>query len=180
MLKRFFRRRIDAFEKRWGYDSAYLREILEASPKAMLRIALAQPLLKHREDLPLDVYAAAQITATQAADCVPCLELGIEMARRAGLADDLLDAIVAGDVAKMTDGASLGYRFARAVVERDVAEAGRVRGEVLRTLGRRALVSLSIAVATASFYPTLKHGMGRGRTAGGLGAAVAGARARAA
>jgi hypothetical protein len=173
MLKKLLSRRIDSFERQWGHDSGHLREILAASTPAFLKIGLAQPMMHHREDVPLEAYAAACITATLAADCGPCFELTMKMARAAGLPGALVDSIGLGDEAGMTEDARLGYAFARAVVARDVEGAGRLRGAILRKWGRRALVSLSIAVAGASFYPSLKYGMGRGRPAGGLRAALA-------
>ena len=173
MLKKLLSRRIDAFERLWDYDAAYLREILGASTPAFVKIALAQPMLHHREGVPLEAHAAACITATLAADCGPCFELALKMARAAGLPAGLVDSIATGDEAGMTEDARLGYAFARAVLAHDVEGAARLRGTILRKWGRRALASLSIAVAGASFYPTLKYGMGRGRPAGGLRAALA-------
>ncbi|HEX8668602.1 MAG TPA: hypothetical protein VF727_09565 [Allosphingosinicella sp.] len=179
MLKRFFTRRIDRFEREWGYDSGHLREVLSASERAFAKIALIGPLIRHREDVPDDLHWAAALTATAAAGCEPCLALVVEMARRSGLGQPLMDAILAGDAERMTAAAAIGYRFATAVTARDAVAAGRTRGEVLRQWGRKAVVSLSITVATASFYPSLKYGVGKGRVTGGLGAAVARRRAAA-
>jgi alkylhydroperoxidase family enzyme len=177
MLKWFFRRRIDAFEQAWGYDSAYLREMLEASPRGFAKLSLLQPLMRHREDAPAAAVAAAKIAATAAADCGPCLELAIRMARRAGLPAPLVDAIVRGDEAAMSDEARLGYAFAGAVVARDAGEAARLRGRIVHLWGRRALVTLATTIATAGIYPSLRYALGRGRKVGGLAAAVRTAKA---
>ncbi|HYD37551.1 MAG TPA: hypothetical protein VEA60_08050 [Allosphingosinicella sp.] len=101
------------------------------------------------------------------------------MGRASGVPDALIVAVASGVEEAMTEEAALGYAFARAVVARDVEEAARLRARIVRAWGRKALVSLSTAIATASFYPTLKHAMGRGRRIGGLAAAIAERRAAA-
>lgn len=180
MLKRFLKRRVGAFERQWNYDAAYLKEVIEASPSALVKINLAQPLFRHRDGAPPEAWFAAAATAVKAADCAPCFELGLEMARRGGISPALVDAVAAGDEAAMTGDAALGHAFARALLARDLEELARLRARIVRSWGRKALVSLSIAVATANFYPTLKYGMGRGRPIGGLAAAIARRRAEAA
>ena len=180
MLKRFLKRRVEAFERQWDYDATYLKEVVEASPAAMVKITFAQPLVHHRDGAPRDAWLAAAIATTKAADCAPCFELVLKMARASGMADPLVVAIASGVEEAMTEEAALGYAFARAVLARDIEESARLRAKIVRTWGRKALVALSTAVATASFYPTLKWGMGRGRRIGGLGAAIAERRAEAA
>ena len=180
MLKRFLKRRVQAFERQWDYDATYLQELIEASPAAMVKITLAQPLFHHRDGAPPAAWFAAAAGATRLADCAPCFALALRMGRRSGLPPELIEAIRADDEAAMSEEAALGYAFAKALVGRDLAALARLRARIVRNWGKKALVSMSTAVATASFYPTVKYGMGHGRPIGGLAAAVARRRAEAA
>ncbi len=59
--------------------------------------------------------------------------------------------------------ASLAYRFARAVLARDIEAADPLREEILRRWGKGALVDIGLAVTTARLYPTLKYALGHGK-----------------
>jgi hypothetical protein len=172
MLRRFLKHRLAAFEHQWSYDASYLKDIAETSPSAMAKIALARPLFRHRDGAPGEAWFAASATAIKAADCPLCLALPLEMARRDGIPSALVEAIAASDEATMSEDAALGYAFARALLAHDHEALARLRARIVARWGRKALVSLSIAVGTASFYPTLKYGMGPGRPGGDVAATL--------
>jgi hypothetical protein len=54
MLKWLMRRRIAAFERAYGYDTSYARDILEASPRAALLFGRIQAVAGFRRDVPKD------------------------------------------------------------------------------------------------------------------------------
>jgi hypothetical protein len=83
-----------------------------------------------------------------AEDCGPCTQLVVTMAEREGVSPHTLRAILAGDRAALPPD-TLGFRFARAVLERDVAEADRLRSEVVSRWGRKALVTLALTIAAS-------------------------------
>ena len=112
---------------------------------------------------PREALAAAGVATTLAEDCGPCVQIGLDMAAKAGVPPAVLRAIVAGDEAAMGDAASLGYRFAQAVLSRDLEAADAARDEVRRRWGRRAVVDIALAVTTARLYPTVKYALGHGR-----------------
>src|SRR5215471_4454087 len=43
MIKWFLRRWIDKFERMWGYDASYLRDVLDADPRALLAFSKVSP-----------------------------------------------------------------------------------------------------------------------------------------
>ena len=163
MIQWLLRRRIDAFERRWDYDCSHLRTIAEASPRAVLKLSRLEPAMTHREDLPVEVWAAAQVTATMAADCGSCLDLARKVARSVGLSEENIQYILLGKADLMDDDIRIGFSFAQAVTQRDEEEVAKLRGEVVRRWGPRALVSLAMVTATAGFFPALKTAIGRGR-----------------
>jgi len=63
MLKWFLRRQIGAFERTWNYDASYIREMIDADPRAVMAFAKVQGLGRYRKDVPLAAHRAAGIVA---------------------------------------------------------------------------------------------------------------------
>src|SRR5262245_20449557 len=162
MLKWFLRRWIDKFERTWSYDASYLRDVLDADPRALMAFSKVAGISNYRKDVPPAVYVAAGLVGVMAEDCGPCTQLSIDMAQRAGVDSAILRAVVARDFNAMPDDVVLAVRFAEATL-RHAGEADELREEVLRRFGKRGLVSLAFALTSARLYPTLKYAMGHGR-----------------
>jgi hypothetical protein len=162
MLKAILKRQIDAFERDFNYDATYMRDLLSASPWKFLKFSLL-PSLGHGKAAPAQAVAAAGIVGTLAEDCGPCTQIGVDIATRGGMDPRVLRAILAGDLAAMGEAASLGYRFAKAVLARDIEEADPLRDEILKRWGTAGLVDISLSLTTARMYPTLKYGLGHGK-----------------
>src|SRR5262249_32562796 len=162
MIKWFFRRWIDKFERTWSYDASYLRDVLDADPRALLAFSKVTGIGSYHKDVPLAVYCAAGLVGAMSEDCGPCTQLGIDMAQRAGVAPAILQAVVARDLHGMPEDVALAVRFAETSL-RHAPEADDLREEVLRRFGKRGLVSLAFAMTASRLYPTLKYAMGHGR-----------------
>lgn len=160
------------FEDDFGYDTTYLRDVVRISPRGFLRFGLFTLFANHREDTPADAWFAAKLVAAMREDCGPCTQLVVTMAERAYGANQegdapvsakTLRAILEGDEDGMSPSASLAYRFANAVLDRDLVRADSLRQEIVHTWGERALVTLSFAIASSRVYPTMKYALGHGR-----------------
>jgi hypothetical protein len=162
MLKWFLHRQTRAFERPYGYDASYIHQMIDADPRAAMAFYKIMPLTRYRRDAPRDVLAAAGLAASMAEDCGPCTQLGVKMAEEAGVSNAVLEAVVAGNLAKMPADVALGYRFAKAVLQH-APEADTLRAEVVRRWGERALVSLAFAITTARIFPTVKYALGHGQ-----------------
>ena len=162
MLKWLMRRGIAAFERQWDYDAAYLREIVEVSPRAAWMFSRAAAIGKYRKDVPAAAWAAAAITAVRHEDCGPCTQLGVSMAEKAGVDSKVLRAVLTGNVDVMPDDVALAWRFTRATIDRDPS-ADRYREEIVRRWGPKALISLAFAMVASRTYPTVKYAMGHGK-----------------
>ncbi|MBS0410576.1 MAG: hypothetical protein JSR86_11725 [Proteobacteria bacterium] len=162
MLKAILSRQIDKFERDFNYDAAYMRDLLDASVSKFFKFSFL-PSLGHGRAAPPEAVAAAGIVGTLAEDCGPCTQISVDIAARGGVKPDVLRAILAGDLAAMGEAASLGYRFARAVLARDMEEADPLRDEILKRWGKAGLVDISLSLTTARMYPTLKYGLGHGK-----------------
>jgi hypothetical protein len=162
MIKWFLRWWIDKFERTWSYDASYMRDVLDADPRAVLAFSKVTGISTYRKDVPLALYCATGLVGAMAEDCGPCTQLGIDMAQRAGVDPALLRAVVARGLRGLPEDVGLAVRFAETSL-RHAPEADDLREEVLRRFGKRGLVSLAFAMTAARLYPTLKYAMGRGR-----------------
>jgi hypothetical protein len=162
MLRWLIRRWIAGFERTWDYDASYVRDILEAGPRAALIFNRVAALGAYRRDAPADALYAAKITTARAEDCGPCTQLGVTMAEREGIDPALLRAVIDRDEARMTEAARLGFRFAEATLAHDSA-ADDWRQEIVQRWGHRALVSLAFGIASARLFPTVKYALGHGK-----------------
>jgi alkylhydroperoxidase family enzyme len=162
MLRWLMRRRIAAFERRWQYDMSYVRDILEADPRALLALNGVMGISRYRRDIPAAPWYAAKLVAAMEADCGPCAQLVVAMAERAGVAPSILSAIVRRDAVTLPDDVLIAMRFAERVLARD-PEAESLRDDVLARWGERGLVSLGFAITLGGFFPVLKAVLGRAR-----------------
>lgn len=162
MLRWLMRRQIDAFEKGYGYDASYLREMLDASPKSLMKFGQVMKLSYLREDAPMDAWYAAKLAATMHEDCGPCTQLVVDMADRHGVSPAVLRAIISRNPDQMPSDAALAWRFAEATLAHDFA-ADPLRDEIVKRWGKRALVTLALAITSSRMYPTLKYALGHGR-----------------
>jgi len=163
MLRALFSGYIGRFERQWGYDASYMREILGASPATFLKFAVLTTLVPRR-DAPAEALAAAGLVGTLSEDCGPCTQISIDMAVRAGVRPDVLRSILAGDEAGMGETAALAFRFCCASLDRDLEAADPLREEIVRRWGRKGLVAVALALTTARMYPTVKYALGYGKT----------------
>src|SRR5260370_24878258 len=101
MLKWLIRRRLARFDRSFGYDSSYVREMLEADTGAFMKFAKVMGLAHYRKGVPAEVAYAAKLVGTLAEDCGPCTQLTVTMAEREGVDPGLLRAILADDPRRM-------------------------------------------------------------------------------
>src|SRR5215831_20648401 len=87
-------RAIDRFERTW-YDGSYMRDRIDASPRAAWLFSRAAALRQFRRDVSIEPWYAAGITAVRHEDCGPCTQLGVTMAERAGVSPAVLRAVLA-------------------------------------------------------------------------------------
>ena len=162
MLRALLKSQIDKMERIWGYDAAYMRLVLRASPMSFLKFGLVSQMVD-RKAAPPEALAAAGIVGTLIEDCGPCTQISVDMAAAGGVRPAVLRAILAGDEAAMGETAALAWRFAKASLARDMEAADPLRDEIVRRWGETGLVAIGLALTTARMYPTLKYALGYGK-----------------
>ncbi|HVL68027.1 MAG TPA: hypothetical protein VM364_12255 [Vicinamibacterales bacterium] len=163
MLRWLMKRAIARFERQWNYDASYLREIVDASPRAAWMFTRAAAIGSYRKGVPLAAWTAAAVTAVRHEDCGPCTQLGVTMAEHAGVDPEVLRAVLTEDAARMPEEVALAWRFTRAALDHDPA-VDRYRDEIVKRWGPKAAVSLTFAMVASRIYPTVKYAMGHGQT----------------
>jgi len=161
LMKWLMRRQIAAFERAYDYDMGYVRTMLDADPAAVKLLGRLIALGGYRRNVPMAPWYAAKIAATLAEDCGPCTQLNVTMAERAGVDPTVIRAIIARDLTALPRDVALAYRFADASIRRDPA-ADALRDEIVARWGMCGLMSLSFAIATGRFFPTIKYALGQG------------------
>jgi len=162
MVKWILRKAIGKFERDWNYDASYMRDLIEASPRAAWLFSRAAALGQFRRDIPIEAWCAAGITAVRHEDCGPCTQLGVTMAERAGVSPAVLRAVLADDPDAMPADVALAWQFTRATLAHDPA-ADQYRDAIVQRWGKRALISLAFAITAARIYPTVKYALGHGK-----------------
>jgi hypothetical protein len=156
------RKAIDKFERDWKYDGSYMRDIIDASPRAAWLFSGAAALGQFRRDVPIEPWFAAGITAVRHEDCGPCTQLGVAIAERAGVSPAVLRAVLADDADAMPADVALVWKFTRATLAHDPA-ADEYREAIVKRWGRRGLISLAFAITASRIYPTVKYALGHGK-----------------
>jgi hypothetical protein len=162
MIKWLFKRAIASFERDWKYDGSYMRDIIDASPRAAWLFSRAAALGQFRRDVPIEPWYAAGITAVRHEDCGPCTQLGVTMAERAGVSPAVLRAVLADNLEAMPPDVALVWKFTRATLAHDAA-ADEYRDAIVKRWGRLGLVSLAFAITASRIYPTVKYALGHGK-----------------
>ena len=95
MMKTIARRRLEAFEREWNYDAAYMHEILDAGGlEALMAVANLDKISNYRRDIPLEPSFVAKLAAVRAGDCGPCTQLVATMAERVGVDPAAMRAVL--------------------------------------------------------------------------------------
>ena len=123
MLKLMLSRQLDRFQRTWSYDASYLRRLLAVSSVSLLKFSLVSSMAP-RDAAPPAALAAAEIVATLSEDCGPCVQLVVDMAAAAGVAPEVLRAILSGDQDAMGQDAGIAWRYARATLALGGARPG--------------------------------------------------------
>jgi len=162
MIKWAFRKAIGKFERDWKYDASYMRDMVDASPRAAWLFSRAAALGRFRRNVPIEPWFSAGITAVRHEDCGPCTQLGVAMAERAGVSPAVLRAVLTDNPDAMPPDVALVWRFTRATLAHDAA-ADEYREEIVKRWGRLGLVSLAFAITASRIYPTAKYALGHGK-----------------
>jgi alkylhydroperoxidase family enzyme len=152
------RRELRAFGEHYGYDTTYMEVLMEDSPGAYLAFEAALGMGRYQKAAPIDALTIAKLAAIRAEDCGPCAELGVKMAREAGVPETVIRGALHGGQGLNAEQREV-YDYAVAV-----ATNGEMDPELLprlqQRLGREAVAELALGIVATRLYPTMKRGLG--------------------
>jgi hypothetical protein len=158
-----FAEEIDRFEQTWNYDASYMRALASAAPESFAKFGLVTQIVDSTA-APAEALAAAGIVGTLSEDCGPCVQISADMAAAGGVKPEVIRAILAGDETAMGETAALVWRFARASLARDMAQADPLREAIVSRWGEPGLAAIALQLTTGRMYPTLKYALGYGKS----------------
>jgi len=149
---------IEAFEARYRYDGAYMKDMLRDAPEAYRAFEAFLPMASFRKEAPRDAYFVAKIAAFRRVDCGPCLQLAVRRAQEAGVPAPIV-AAAALDQGELSETLARARRFAEAILDGH-PDCDRLRQELAAELGAAAVVELALAAASAQIFPVMKRATG--------------------
>jgi hypothetical protein len=146
-----------------GVPLDYQRDMASAAPGSALKLQEIGRIVRENQSVPEPVAMMAALGATMAEDCGDCVQIYVNLALKAGIDKAIVKAALEHRTGDMPADLKLGFCFGRVVSENDpmLLEKG---AALEARFGRKALVDLSLVVALARFYPTVKRALGHSRT----------------
>ncbi|MDH5525950.1 MAG: hypothetical protein OEY97_01415 [Nitrospirota bacterium] len=148
---------LQEFSKAYKYDTAYLEELLNASPGAFGAFSPGMEICKYRKALPLDAYFVACVATMKGEECGPCGQLNLRMAVEAGVDRELL-ALVIKKPNLLPSPLRDVHDHAFAVTQgplQDPERAERIR----KHYGDEAFAELAVCITGNRVFPTLKRAL---------------------
>ena len=136
--------------------SPYLADLIAAPGHAAEKFQHFMPVTAHRHAARADLFHAARIAATLAADCGPCALIAAQGAKQDGVEPDLINQLLAAaPPPALADAFAFGHAIAT-----HAPEADRYGDAIESAQGRTARFELALTASTATAYPALKRGLG--------------------
>lgn len=146
-----------------GVPLDYQRDMAAASPGSAWRLQEIGRLIRENQSVPESVAMMAALGAVMAEDCGECVQIYVNLALKAGVDKAIVKAALDNHLSEMPADLKLGFCFGRVVSDNDpmLLEKG---AALEAKFGRKALVDLSLVIAMARFYPTVKRALGYSRS----------------
>jgi alkylhydroperoxidase family enzyme len=172
MIGYFLGKQIDKAEKSLGGSLHYLRHVLRVSLPDFFRLRRLSLLLNQRLILPPAPFHVARLVAVMSEDCGECVQMEIHLARQAGVPADVVQAVISLRPSDLPEELGDVYLFAECVVQ-NAGDVEPLRTKMRHRYGEKGLIELSLAIALARTFPTVKRGLGYASTCNLKGMKVA-------
>jgi len=159
MIKYLLARQLDKEEVILGESVDWARYLLNKSILAFIKYALFSPLSTHRKYASIESICVAKLVTVKKEDCGSCLQIAINEAKRNKLNGEVIKDCINNKYDRLPTPLQITAEFTRAVLDKSGEEDG-MREKLIGNQGEKALVEISLAIATARFYPTVKRALG--------------------
>lgn len=161
MISAFFEWVLRGAERKSGEDADWMRDIFRASKIAAFKFGMFLPLAAHRRVAPIDVVHVARLAAVRHEDCGPCLQTVVNQAIAEGVAPDIVQTVLDGNISALPPLLADAHRFAMGVVAHEAYDE-QLRQSLVSRLGEAVMVEVALAIATVRVFPTVKRALGHG------------------
>lgn len=159
MLKRFISHQLNRFEKSIGVSVDWARHVLRHSLRLFFKFMKFGSFAKSRRALPLPAWHVAVIVGARSADCGPCVQIAATLARKEGVAVEILKAVIDQRPDALPLDLREVYLFSESVMAHsDECEA--LRESLRARYGEEGLIELAFALASGPVIPTIKRALG--------------------
>lgn len=158
MIQALMNWQIDKQERELGVPLDDGRWLASVSWSAAWRLARFSKIMQSGHGFGHARHIAGLVGA-MADDCGSCVQIGVNISRKAGVPREQLSAVVERRPEDLPEDLAAVYRFAEAVTLNS-DEQDELRETVRKFYGDRGLVEICMAVAMHRVFPTLKRGLG--------------------
>ncbi len=159
MLRKVILAKLASVERELGESVDYVRHIVGVSLPAFFKFAKVFPLADYRRRMPEAPLHVARIVASRDEDCGTCVQIALNVARKAGVSREVLQAVLDRAPERLPEELALTYRFTEAVVTASGGEAP-LREELTRRFGEEGVIELALAMASSRVFPITKRALG--------------------
>lgn len=171
MLTSWIQRGIRQQEQALGVPLEYLHYMSLHDPSAVAKMGLLKPLANHRRRVSVEALHLARLQAIRVEDCGECVQIEVNLARKAGVPPEFLRAVLSEQIENLPGDLADVVRFAWAVAT-SANDEEVLRERLRHRYGDAGLIELSVGIASARFFPTLKRALGFSRSCALVPAAV--------
>jgi len=147
------------FERRYNYDTHYLRHLFALSPGAFMRFRHVLDNANYAQEVPLAALYTVKFLSIAREDCGPCAQHTLDQAKEAGVSTGDLQALVARDATRLSADAQLAWNYAQAALDH-APETAEWCERIIARWGQQALATLAIALVTSRSFPAMKQALG--------------------
>jgi len=159
MLKFFITRQLNHFETTIGVSVDWVRHVLRHSLRLFLKFLKFGSFAQSRRVLPLPAWHVAVIVGARSADCGPCVQIAVNLARKDGVDASILQAVVEQRSDNLPHDLKEVYAFCESVMAHS-DECESLREALRARYGEEGLIELAFALASGPVIPTIKRALG--------------------
>ncbi|WP_317931073.1 hypothetical protein [Halioxenophilus sp. WMMB6] len=153
------RKMITRFGNHYHYDVSYLYYMLQHQPALTSQFLQIGNRLGKARRIPASVKCTAQLVAMRHEDCGPCLQLQVQIAAEAGMAEAEIRAALLHKPEQLSPDNALAYHYAQALMANS-ATLPEAQQAIVQRFGDSGLVELAVVTQAARLYPMVKKGLG--------------------
>ena len=147
---------LEGFEAHYGYDTHYMKEMLDVAPAAYETFEAFLPMANFSNKTPKEVLFVAKITSMKNEDCAACLQLNVDMAIEAGVDKSLIKEIIFNEGKHLPSDLKDVYDFSLAVAQNTKIDDN-LYDRILTSYSKAIIMELALAIASTKVFPAIKR-----------------------